>query len=166
MENNIERIGMAQMCVRKAPGIITTIGLGSCVGVTLYDKVNKVGGMLHLMLSDSTRFAYSSSSNMNRAKYADTGIKDLLSEMINTGARKENIVAKMAGGAQMFAISDVNDVLNIGDRNIEATRKILEELDIPLLSEDVGDTYGRTVELDLDNGELKVMTVNRDVKFI
>lgn len=166
MENNVERIGMAQMCVRKAPGIITTIGLGSCVGVTLYDKLNKIGGMLHLMLSDSTRFAYSSNSTMNRAKYADTGIDDLLSEMLQLGARRENIVAKMAGGAQMFAIHDVNDLLNIGDRNIEATRKKLDELQIPILGEDVGETYGRTVELDLDNGELKIMTVNKEVKVI
>ena len=166
MENNIVRIGMAQMFVGKAPGIITTIGLGSCVGVTLYDPINKVGGMLHLMLSDSTRFAFSSRSSMNRAKYADTGIADMLEQMIEAGAKKENIVAKMAGGAQMFQISDVNDLLNIGDRNVEATRNILEELKIPLLGEDVGETYGRTVEIDLDNGELKIITVNRDIRII
>lgn len=166
MENSIERIGMAQMFVGKAPGIITTIGLGSCVGVTLYDPINKIGGMLHLMLSDSTRFAFSSSSTMNRAKYADTGIRDMLDELINAGARKENIVAKMAGGAQMFAISNDNDMLNIGDKNVEATRNILEELNIPLMGEDVGANYGRTVELDLENGEFKITTVNREVRFI
>ena len=76
MENSIERIGMAQWFVGKAPGIITTIGLGSCVGVALYDPITKIGGMLHLMLSDSTRFAYN--ENINRAKFADTGIRDML----------------------------------------------------------------------------------------
>ena len=164
MENSIERIGMAQWFVGKAPGIITTIGLGSCVGVTLYDPITKIGGMLHLMLSDSTRFAYT--NNINRAKFADTGIRDMYDKLIELGASKSNIVAKIAGGAQMFEIKEGNDLLNIGDRNIEATRKTLEELQIEILGEDVGATYGRTIELDLDNGNLKVMTVNRDVKYI
>ena len=152
MENSIERIGMAQWFVGKAPGIITTIGLGSCVGVTLYDPITKIGGMLHLMLSDSTRFAYS--TNINRAKFADTGIRDMYDNMLELGASKSNIVAKIAGGAQMFEIKEGNDLLNIGDRNIEATRKTLEELQIEILGEDVGATYGRTIELDLDNGNL------------
>lgn len=164
MENSIERIGMAQWFVGKAPGIITTIGLGSCVGVTLYDPITKIGGMLHLMLSDSTRFAYT--NNINRAKFADTGIRDMYDKLIELGASKKDIVAKIAGGAQMFEIKEGNDLLNIGDRNIEATRKTLGELQIVILGEDVGDTYGRTIELDLDNGNLKVTTVNRDVKYI
>ena len=164
MENSIERIGMAQWFVGKAPGIITTIGLGSCVGVTLYDPITKIGGMLHLMLSDSTRFTYT--NNINRAKFADTGIRDMYYKLIELGASKKDIVAKIAGGAQMFEIKEGNDLLNIGDRNIEATRKTLGELQIVILGEDVGDTYGRTIELDLDNGNLKVTTVNRDVKYI
>lgn len=164
MENSIERIGMAQWFVGKAPGIITTIGLGSCVGVTLYDPITKIGGMLHLMLSDSTRFAYT--NNINRAKFADTGIRDMYDKLIELGASKKDIVAKITGGAQMFEIKEGNDLLNIGDRNVEATRKILGELQIVILGEDVGDTYGRTIELDLDNGNLKVTTVNRDVKYI
>ena len=164
MENSIERIGMAQWFVGKAPGIITTIGLGSCVGVTLYDPITKIGGMLHLMLSDSTRSAYT--NNINRAKFADTGIRDMYDKLIELGASKKDIVAKIAGGAQMFEIKEGNDLLNIGDRNIEATRKTLGELQIVILGEDVGDTYGRTIELDLDNGNLKVTTVNRDVKYI
>ena len=164
MENSIERIGMAQWFVGKAHGIITTIGLGSCVGVTLSDPITKIGGMLHLMLSDSTRFAYT--NNINRAKFADTGIRDMYDKLIELGASKKDIVAKIAGGAQMFEIKEGNDLLNIGDRNIEATRKTLGELQIVILGEDVGDTYGRTIELDLDNGNLKVTTVNRDVKYI
>lgn len=164
MENSIERIGMAQWFVGKAPGIITTIGLGSCVGVALYDPITKIGGMLHLMLSDSTRFAYN--ENINRAKFADTGIRDMLDNMLELGANKGNIVAKIAGGAQMFEIKEGNDLLNIGDRNIEATKKTLQELEIVILGEDVGDTYGRTIELDLENGNLKVTTVNRYVKYI
>lgn len=164
MENSIERIGMAQWFVGKAPGIITTIGLGSCVGVALYDPITKIGGMLHLMLSDSTRFAYN--ENINRAKFADTGIRDMLDNMLELGANKGNIVAKIAGGAQMFEIKEGNDLLNIGDRNIEATKKTLQELEIVILGEDVGDTYGRTIELDLENGNLKVKTVNRYVKYI
>ena len=164
MENSIERIGMAQWHVGKAPGIITTIGLGSCVGVTLYDPITKIGGMLHLMLADSTRFTYS--TGINRAKFADTGIRDMYENMLELGASKFDIVAKIAGGAQMFEIKEGNDLLNIGARNIEATEQTLQELNIRILGSDVGETYGRTIELDLDNGSLKVITVNRDIKYI
>lgn len=164
MENSIERIGMAQWYVGKAPGIITTIGLGSCVGLTLYDPITKIGGMLHLMLSDSTKFSYS--QNINRAKFADTGIRDMYDNMLEMGANKSNLVAKIAGGAQMFAIKEGNDMLNIGARNIEATEQTLGELNIPILGSDVGETYGRTIELDLEDGSLKVITVNRDIKMI
>ena len=161
-------IGIAQLHVAKAPGKILTIGLGSCVGVTLYDPVNCIGGMVHIMLSDSTKFSISRSSEepIIKAKYADTGIKELLDQMIVAGAERKNIVAKMAGGAQMFQIKEGNDILSIGEKNVEATKRILDEYEIELIGEDTGEDYGRTIELDLEDGSLLVRNVTKDEKYI
>ena len=170
MEKCVEKceeiIGIAQLHVASAPGKIMTIGLGSCVGVTLYDAYNRIGGMVHIMLSDSKRFALKDSSDVNKAKYADTGIIELLEKMIEMGADRSNIVAKIAGGAQMFEIDEGNDILCIGERNIEATREVLSQLNIDIIGEDVGLDYGRTIELNLENGELTVRSVSHDEKII
>ena len=117
---NIIKVGMADLNVCKAPDGLTTLGLGSCIGLTLYDPVTKIGGMVHYMLPDSTKV----SNNSNKAKFADTGIEELL---IAAGASKTRLVAKIAGGAKMFEVSGLSDVGNIGARNAEAAKKILKE---------------------------------------
>ena len=161
-------IGIAQLHVSKAPGRIVTIGLGSCVGVTLYDSVNHIGGMVHIMLSDSTKFAINRMGGeiLNKGKYADTGIEELLTQMIAAGASKSNIVAKIAGGAQMFEIKEGNDILSIGEKNIEAVKATLAGKGIPIVGEDTGMDYGRTIELNLDDGNLLVRTVTQKEKYI
>ena len=157
-------IGIAQLHVSKAPGRIVTIGLGSCVGVTLYDSVNHIGGMVHIMLSDSTKFAINRMGGeiLNKGKYADTGIEELLTQMIAAGASESNIVAKIAGGAQMFAFTSENSMLAVGRRNVEATKKKLAELGIKIIAEDTGDSYGRTIEFYPENGELMIKSVGRE----
>ena len=136
------KVGMADLQLCKSPGVLTTLGLGSCVGVALYDPVNKIGGLLHCMLPDSTQFK----NNSNTAKYADSGIDELVSKMVSLGANRSRIVAKIAGGAQMFAMKTNNDTLRVGERNVEAVKKKLSQMGIRLLSEDCGLNYGRTVE--------------------
>lgn len=113
------KVGMADLQLCKSPGVLTTLGLGSCVGVALYDPVNKIGGLLHCMLPDSTQFK----NNSNTAKYADSGIDELVSKMVSLGANRSRIVAKIAGGAQMFAMKTNNDTLRVGERNVEAVKK-------------------------------------------
>jgi len=120
---NIIKVGMADLNVCKAPDGLTTLGLGSCIGLTLYDPVTKIGGMVHYMLPDSTKV----SNNSNKAKFADTGIDELLKKVIAAGASKTRLVAKIAGGAKMFEVSGLSDVGNIGARNAEAAKKILKE---------------------------------------
>ncbi|MBE5934373.1 MAG: chemotaxis protein CheD [Lachnospiraceae bacterium] len=161
-------IGIAQLHVSRAPGRIVTIGLGSCVGVTLYDPINHIGGMVHIMLSDSKKFAINRMGGeiLNKGKYADTGIEELLTQMIAIGADRRNIVAKIAGGAQMFEIKEGNDILSIGEKNIEASKNVLENLGICVVAEDTGMDYGRTIELNLDNGDLLVRTVTQKEKYI
>ena len=94
------KVGMADLKICKAPDSLTTIGLGSCVGIALYDPITKVSGLAHIMLPDSTQIK----NNTVIAKFADTGITKLLDDMIKAGARRPSIVAKIAGGARMFAL--------------------------------------------------------------
>ena len=126
------KVGMADLKTCKSPEVLTTLGLGSCVGVAIYDPVSKISGLLHCMLPDSTQFR----NNSNTAKYADSGIDELISQMVKLGANRARLVAKIAGGAQMFAMKTNNDTLRVGERNVEAVKKKLSELNIRLLAED------------------------------
>ena len=156
------KVGMADLKTCKSPGVLTTLGLGSCVGVALYDPVSKVSGLLHCMLPDSTQFK----NNSNVAKYADSGIDELISQIINLGASRSRLVAKIAGGAQMFAMKTNNDTLRVGERNVEAVKKKLSGLNIRLLSEDCGLNYGRTVEFYSETGEYVIKSVGKPRKVI
>lgn len=156
------KVGMADLNLCSAPDAITTLGLGSCVGIVLYDATKKLSGMVHVMLPDSTQIR----NNQNRAKFADTGIEALLEEMLKLGANRRCITAKIAGGAQMFAFSTNNDMLRVGERNVEASKRKLAQLGIPILAEDTGATYGRTIEFYPENGNLIVKAVGKPVKAI
>lgn len=156
------RVGMADYKLCLPPDAITTLGLGSCVGVVIYDQVQKISGMAHVMLPDSTKIR----NNDNRAKFADTGIEDLLSIMMKKGANRGSLLAKIAGGAQMFAFSASSDMLRVGDRNVEAVKAKLRSLGIRIVAEDTGDKYGRTIEFYPETFELVIKAVGRPVKTI
>jgi chemotaxis protein CheD len=148
-------VGMADLNVTKAPGALTTLGLGSCVGIALYDPVAKIAGLAHVMLPDSTKIQ----NNTNLAKFADTAMVKLISDMVTIGAQKARLKAKIAGGAQMFAFNSTNDSMRIGDRNVEATLRLLKQNGIPLLAYEVGADFGRTVELYADDGRFLIKTI-------
>ncbi|WP_235856193.1 chemotaxis protein CheD [Methanolobus halotolerans] len=150
---------MADSAVAKKPVKITTLGLGSCVGVAMYDKRSCIGGMVHIMLPS----VENARSKDNLAKFADTGIHYLLDCMLAEGATKSAIKAKIAGGARMFSFSS-SAQLNIGERNVIATKEILKQLRIPVLAEDTGENYGRTIVLDTENGELTVKSALKGEK--
>lgn len=156
------KVGMADLAVSKSPCIITTLGLGSCVGIVLYDRLNKIGGLAHIMLPSSLDIK----NNSNKAKFADTAIEILIDKMIKLGANKNNIVAKLAGGAQMFKFNSQNEMLRIGDRNVKASKMKLKEYGIPIVAEDTGGNYGRTIELNCEDGSLMVKTIGRGCKYI
>ena len=156
------KVGMADLKVCKAPDNLTTLGLGSCVGACVYDPVTKISGMLHCMLPDSTKIA----NNQNRAKFADSGLDDLIAEMVKLGADRKRLVAKIAGGAQMFAFSGNNDMLRVGDRNVEAVKTKLSALHIPVKAEDTGLNYGRTIEFFSETGSLVIKSVGKENKTI
>ncbi len=156
------RVGMADYKVGCDPAVIISYGLGSCIGISLYDPTTKIGGLLHIMLPDSTQ----SKAVENPAKFADTGIPLMLRDIVRLGAVQSRLVAKIAGGAQMFAFANATDIMRVGVRNAEATKKILQSLHIRLLSEDTGGNYGRTVQIDLATGIYKVKTIDKGEKEI
>ncbi len=156
------KVGMADLKVGRAPDTLTTLGLGSCIGLTLYDPVTKVGGLVHYMLPDSTKLRNSA----NIAKFGDTGTKELLRLMLANGANRRRLVAKIAGGACMFEISGATSVGNVGARNAEEAKIILKQLGIRLVAEDTGLNYGRTVELRCETGEYVIKAIGKPIKII
>lgn len=156
------KVGMADLNVCCPPKALTTLGLGSCVGIVLYDPVSKVAGMVHIMLPDSTKIL----NNENKAKFADTGIDELITNMMKLGANPKRLIAKIAGGAQMFSFSNNCEMMRIGDRNVEATKLKLSQLGIPIIAEDTGANYGRTIEFYPDTGVLKIKSVGKPEKIL
>lgn len=156
------KVGMADFKVSRSPATIISYGLGSCIGVSLYDPQTKIGGLLHIMLPDSKQ----SRATDNPAKFADTGIPLMLDEVLKMGASRSRLVAKMAGGAQMFAFANATDVMRVGGRNVAASKEILQKLGIRLVGEDTGANYGRTVQIDLTNGVYTVKTIDKGNKTI
>lgn len=153
----VVRVGIADMNITKSPDTIRTSGLGSCVGVVLYDEHKKIAGLLHVMLPDSS---LDRSDKLNEAKFADTGVYALMELLIAEGVRPMSLKAKIAGGAQMFQFGS-SDTIRIGPRNIEAVKNELKRLSIRIVAEDIGGSSGRTIEFNPETAMLSVRTVNK-----
>lgn len=151
------KVGMADLNVCVSPDRITTLGLGSCVGIALRDPVTKIGGLAHIMLPDSTTIR----NNSNIPKFADTGIEELVKQVTRKGANRARLVAKIAGGAQMFAFGSSSEAVRVGERNVQATKKKLAQLRIPILAEDTGKNFGRTVIFYPETGDFVIRAVGK-----
>jgi chemotaxis protein CheD len=149
-------IGIAEQKVARAPDKLVTLGLGSCVGVVLFDPALKLGGMVHIMLPVAPQGGPVS----NLSKFANTGIPELLRLMTQSGARCGRLIAKLAGGAHMFNAMYNTDVLNVGERNAQECKKILRANGIVIAAEDTGGTNGRSIEFCCETGVLQVRTVS------
>ena len=154
METLEKTIGMGDYIVDHNPHVLSTYNLGSCVAVALYDSTKKIGALAHVMLP---------SKEMGRAgnenRFADVVIKKMFYELLSMGAKRENIVAKIAGGAHMFPTMG-KSIMNMGDKNIEAVMRELMELHIRIKSKDVGKTYGRSVFFDLKTGIVTIKSIH------
>ncbi|MFL0197075.1 chemotaxis protein CheD [Clostridium sp. WILCCON 0269] len=162
MEIREIKVGIADMNTASSPHRLITIGLGSCVGIALYDKVNGIGGLAHIMLPDSTQF----SNLKNPVKFADLAVPLLIKDLEKLGSNRRNLKAKIAGGASMFNFSDKNMIMDIGNRNSTAVKKILKECSISILSQELGGNKGRTMIFDTCNGLVKIRTVGMGIKEI
>lgn len=160
--SEIIKVGMADLKVCAAPDALTTLGLGSCIGIAIRDPISKVGGLAHIMLPDSSQIK----NNSNLYKFADTGIDELVRLLIEKGASKQRLVAKIAGGAQMFAFQNKSDLVRVGERNAEASRDKLKQLNIALLAQDTGLNYGRTVVFYPETGNYVIKAVGKEESVI
>ncbi len=157
------KVGMADLKICKAPDILTTLGLGSCIGIAIYDPTTRISGLAHIMLPDSTQIR----NNSNPAKFADTGIQLLYDQMVKAGANKARLVAKIAGGAKMFELSGAHaQSINIGEKNAIASKEKLKQLGVRLVAEDTGLNFGRTVELYSETGDYLIKSVGHPQKTI
>lgn len=163
MKENIEvRVGIADMKIVDNPNRVLTIGLGSCIGISLYDRRKKIAGLVHIMLPDSTKFR----EITNEMKYADLAVPMLLSKMKALGCEKRNIEGKIAGGAAMFQFSDSKVISDVGKRNIEAVKSIMNTVGIPIVSTEVGGNRGRTMIVNSENGLVEIKSIGLEVKYI
>jgi chemotaxis protein CheD len=149
-------VGISDWKVCKPPDVLITYALGSCVGICLYDKRTKISGLSHIMLPDSTSCG---EANLNRMKFADTAIPDMVKKMVSMGAMQTALTAKIAGGALMFKIA--SDRFNIGERNVAAVKSALQLLRIPVIVSDTGSNYGRTVFFYPEDGRVLVKSATK-----
>lgn len=144
-------VGIGQMAVCRAPEQIACLGLGSCVAVILYDPVLRLGGLVHVLLPRAPK-------NCDKEeKYADTGTRKLIREMLLHGGKKDHLVAKLVGGAQMFPELDLT-ISDIGRLNSMEVRKVLREFMIRIVAEDTEGGRGRSAFFDTRNGQVYVRT--------
>lgn len=155
--SEIIKVGMADLKICQSPDAVTTLGLGSCVGIAIRDPGTKIGGLAHIMLPDSTAIK----NNSNIPKFADTGIEELVRQIVAKGGSRARLVAKIAGGAQMFNFNTKNEMIRVGDRNVEATKAKLAQMRIPILAQDTGDSYGRTVVFYPETGDFVIRAVGK-----
>lgn len=140
-------VGVSEWKVAKSPAKLRTT-LGSCVGVVLYDKTKKIGGICHALLDEPPQ-----GKIVNRGKYARTAIEELIKDLEKLGASKKNLTARIFGGASMFQNTS-NFFQNIGEKNVKVSREVLESHQIPIVFEDTGGNHGRTITLFLDDGRI------------
>lgn len=152
MEDRVILIKMAEMGVVENSNLLKTT-LGSCVGVILHEENRNISGMAHIMLPERFR------RDLSLGKYADTAIPALLSRVLKRGGKKEHLRAYVTGGANMFKSSSDTKIATVGDKNIQAAKRILVDLDIPIVFEETGGDRGRTVLFDNHTGQIRVKTL-------
>lgn len=150
-------VGIGELKISRDPlAVLVAYGLGSCVGVCVYDPESRAGGLAHVMLPNSAEAV----SQSPLSKFADRAVPMLLEEMAKLGVPRRRLVSKIAGGAQMLVAPGFGgNTFNVGERNIEAVKSALERNRVPLLKADVGGHRGRTLAMHLAVGKILVRTI-------
>ncbi len=157
------RVKVADYAVRRGAHVITTIGLGSCVAIALYDRDAGVGGLAHILLPSQSM----SRETTNPAKFPETIVPVMMEEMRRLGSSSSaRISAKIVGGASMFGQLAAGSGINVGERNITATREVLSAAGIPIVAEDTGQDYGRSVYFHLTDGRIEVRSLKKGDRVI
>jgi len=161
----IERVRMGEILVREAPAQLAIYGLGSCVAVFIHDPARKIAGLAHILLPAPIPRGAGAAEGPT-GKYAGTAIPAILEAIRGLGGRPESCVAKVAGGAHMFAATPSTDRETLGERNIRAALEALARHGIEIAGMDIGGSYGRTVVADAGSGAVTVTSLKRDAKKI
>lgn len=151
------KVGISDYKISEPPDHLVTIGLGSCVGIALYEPTTKVGALIHIMLPESKGFKDTSKWE----KFADLAIPKVAEQLYEQTGKKK-LIAKIAGGSSMFSFGSKPDSLQIGKRNILSVKEKLKEMNIPILGDHTGGEMGRSMFVDLETFEVKVRMVNRE----
>jgi len=155
-------VGIAEMAVSSNPAVIlTTYSLGSCLGIAIYDPVVRAGGLLHIMLPDSS--INSAKAVKQPGMFVDTGVPALFRAAYQLRAEKHRMIICVAGGAQ---IMDSGGFFNIGTRNYEALTKLFAEHDLKIQAEQVGGMVNRTMHLNIATGEVRLKISNQPQEVI
>ncbi len=141
---------------------LITVGLGSCVAIMLYDPEARVGGLAHILLPSPGL----SRVDSNPAKFPQTAIPRLIELMVAAGAKPPRLTARLAGGASMFAALAPPGTIQMGERNLVASRQVLNNHGVPLIGEAVGGDFGRTVRLRVRDGSVEVTTVMHGIQYL
>jgi chemotaxis protein CheD len=155
----VEKVGIGEYKVEKGKGVLVAYGLGSCIGLFLYDRAHKVAGLAHIMLAGRAP----EHPGFTRTKYADNAVEEMLEAMKTAGAETFRITAVVIGGAHMFQEA-AEARPSIGQRNLEGVRGALKRYNIQITDEDTGGDYGRTVEASVETGRVTVKSFRRGVK--
>lgn len=159
--NSMIPVGMGDYKVSNGINKLITRDLGSCIGIAMWDSETRIGGLLHIMLPQYVHNGFDDTVHhgmVNLAKYADAGIDELVHTLVQRGAERKRLMAKIAGGAHMIAYMGNTERFDISSQNVDAVRKKLGELGIPILAEEVGGHHPRTLVFDTTTGALRIMT--------
>jgi chemotaxis protein CheD len=153
--SQIIKVGTADFKVAKAPVVLESQGIGSCVVTCLYDSTLKIGAVCHIILP-----THSDDSNLNPRRFADTALPLVFAELERLGCQRARLVAYLVGGASMF--QHLGDFINsIGSQNVTTVKQIITQRGIRIVGLDVGGTRGRNVILDLDSGKVTVAVASK-----
>ena len=149
------RVGISEFIVVEDGETLKSYGLGSCLAIALYDEDAGIGGLAHVMLPDGDA---NERGEDTPGKFADTAIRAMLRRMVERGATYTDVEAKIAGGSDMFEFESFGD--GVGDRNVTAAHEELDKLGVPVVAEETGGRFGRTVEFDTDDWTLTIRTAD------
>ncbi len=156
---------MGKYVIGQSPEILVSLGLGSCVGVAIWDHEKKIGGLAHIMLPKSDCCTNKENKEFNMNKFADCAIPNMVEELKKRGCNPARLKAKIAGGAHMFASLPKTEAMDIGKRNSESVKEELDKLSIQIVVNQTGGTLGRTIKFSLETEKLTIKTKDGITEF-
>lgn len=153
-------VGLGEIKYTRRPGeALVAYGLGSCVGVAIWDRANHFAGLAHVILPASP--GVPGRQGENRCKYADYAVPTLIDEMIKQGGQKAGFIVRIAGGAQMLRSAQVSEVFNIGARNVEQVRREIARAGLRIQADDVLGRQGRTMSIFPEDGRITIHSAGK-----